>query len=133
MQDHIDLTNIAYPDESADIFICSHILEHIPDDRKAMRELRRILHPDGFGLMLVPLVIGVDETTEEQGEYVDRVSLEALRHGRPRPPVRPARFRRSPRRSPASRSSSSASTHFGAEKFRRHGIAENSVLYVVRR
>ena len=90
VQDNIDLTNIAYLDESVDVFICSHVLEHIPDDRKAMRELRRILQPGGFGLMLVPLVIGVDETHRGARRDIDRVPLEVLRHGRSRPPVRPA-------------------------------------------
>ncbi len=94
VQDNIDLTNIAYLDESVDVFICSHVLEHIPDDRKAMRELRRILRPGGFGLMLVPLVIGVDETDRGAGRDLDRVSLEALRHGRSCAPIRPARLRR---------------------------------------
>jgi SAM-dependent methyltransferase len=132
VQDHIDLTNIAYADESADIFICSHILEHIPDDRKAMRELRRILHPNGFGLMLVPLVIGVDETTEEQGETSVEYRWKHFGMG--------DHVRQYGRRDFVDRLTQSGFkveqlgiTHFGAEKFRRHGIAENSVLYVVRR
>ncbi|WP_416181183.1 class I SAM-dependent methyltransferase [Chloroflexus sp.] len=34
----MDITNIPYPDESFDAILCSHVLEHVPDDRKAMRE-----------------------------------------------------------------------------------------------
>ena len=133
VQDHIDLTNIAYPDELADIFICSHILEHIPDDRKAMRELRRILHPDGFGLMLVPLVIGVDETTEEQGDTSIEYRWKHFGDGRPRPPVRPSRFRRSLAQSGFKVEQLGAIAHFGAEKFRRHGIARIRCCMSVRR
>ena len=55
--DRVDMTDMAaYPDGSLDIVLCSHILEHIPDDRKAMRELRRVLKPDGFAIVLVPLM-----------------------------------------------------------------------------
>jgi SAM-dependent methyltransferase len=132
VQDNIDLTNIAYLDESVDVFICSHVLEHVPDDRKAMRELRRILRPGGFGLMLVPLVIGVDETTEEQGE----TSIEyRWKHFGMGDHVRQYGRRDFVDRLTASgfRVDQLGIKHFGAEKLRRHGIAENSVLYVARR
>ena len=65
VDDRIDLTDCAYADGSVDIFLCSHVLEHIRDDRKAMRELNRILTPDGFGIVLVPLLPHVDETFED--------------------------------------------------------------------
>ena len=132
VQDSIDLTNIAYLDESVDVFICSHVLEHIPDDRKAMRELRRILRPGGFGLMLVPLVIGVDETTEEQGETSIEYRWKHFGMG--------DHVRQYGRRDFVDRLTASGFkvdqlgiNRLGVEKFRRHGIAENSVLYVVRR
>lgn len=54
-------------DDSYDIWICSHVLEHVPDDRKALKELYRILKKDGIGLLLVPLDLNILETDEEVG------------------------------------------------------------------
>ncbi len=44
---HFDLQEIPLPDNSHDFCICSHTLAHIPDDIKALQELRRVLVPDG--------------------------------------------------------------------------------------
>jgi SAM-dependent methyltransferase len=132
VQDHIDLTNISYLDESVDVFICSHILEHIPDDRKAMRELHRILKPGGFGLMLVPLVVGVEETAEEPPDASIEYRWKHFGMG--------DHVRQYGRRDFVDRLVEAGFAveklgieHFGREPFRHHGIAENSVLYVVRR
>jgi tetratricopeptide (TPR) repeat protein len=51
----IDITDIPYADGSFDVVLCSHVLEHIPDDRRAMRELRRVLAPHGWALLQVPI------------------------------------------------------------------------------
>ena len=59
----MDITNIQYRDESFDVVYCSHVLEHVPDDRRAMRELRRVLKTDGWAILLVP--ISVAETDED--------------------------------------------------------------------
>ena len=50
----IDITSIQHPDASFDVVYCSHVLEHVPDDAQAMRELRRVLKPDGWAVLLVP-------------------------------------------------------------------------------
>ena len=66
VDDNVDITDMKpYADNSVDIFICSHILEHVPDDRKAMRELFRKMKPGGFGITMVPIIHGVDETQED--------------------------------------------------------------------
>lgn len=51
----IDIQNIPYDDDYFDLIYCSHILEHVPDDRKAMKELYRVLKPGGTALILVPI------------------------------------------------------------------------------
>jgi SAM-dependent methyltransferase len=50
----LDLTDIQIWDNQFDVIICSHVLEHITDDRKAMREMHRILKPGGVLLVMVP-------------------------------------------------------------------------------
>ena len=50
----MDLTDIQYPEATWDVTLCSHVLEHIPDDRKAMAEMYRTLKPGGWLLVQVP-------------------------------------------------------------------------------
>src|SRR5262249_7408651 len=63
--EHFDITDIPHPDGSFDVILCIHVLEHVEDDRKAMRELRRILARDGFAIVLVPLDLSRGETYED--------------------------------------------------------------------
>ena len=68
-----DLTATPFDTAQFDVVICSHVLEHIPDDAKAMREILRILKPGGTAMLLVPLALdglGTDEdlTVEEPTE-----------------------------------------------------------------
>lgn len=51
----IDITDIDYPDGSFDVILCSHVLEHVPDDRRALRELHRTLQDTGWAILLVPI------------------------------------------------------------------------------
>lgn len=52
----MDITDIQYPDDSFDVIYCSHVLEHVYDDKKAMREFFRVLKPNGWAMLLVPIV-----------------------------------------------------------------------------
>jgi SAM-dependent methyltransferase len=130
VDDRVDLTDCPYPDASVDMFLCSHVLEHITDDRKAMRELHRVLTPGGFGIVLVPLFPGVDETHEDPA--VTSVE-ERARHFGAGDHVRQYGRRDFLRRltDAGFRVEALGIEHFGVEAFHRAGIARNSVLYVV--
>ena len=54
-------------DETYDVIICSHVLEHVQDDRKALSELKRILKPDGKIVFLVPIDLNASGIDEEWG------------------------------------------------------------------
>ncbi|NKI27409.1 class I SAM-dependent methyltransferase [Arenibacter sp. 6A1] len=49
-----DICSLPFQDNSFDVIFCNHVLEHIPDDTKAMQELYRILKPGGWGVFQVP-------------------------------------------------------------------------------
>jgi SAM-dependent methyltransferase len=49
-----DICNLPFEDNTYDIILCNHVLEHIPDDTKAMKELYRVLKPGGMGVFQIP-------------------------------------------------------------------------------
>ncbi|MGH2921561.1 MAG: class I SAM-dependent methyltransferase [Gaiellaceae bacterium] len=49
-----DITDLPFADDSQDLIICLHVLEHVPDDRKAISELFRVLRPGGIAVIQVP-------------------------------------------------------------------------------
>ena len=49
-----DICNLPFQDNTYDVILCNHVLEHIPDDKKAMRELYRVLKPGGMGIFQIP-------------------------------------------------------------------------------
>jgi SAM-dependent methyltransferase len=58
----MDITNIQYPNDFFDAIYCSHVLEHVPNDKLAMKEFARVLKPGGFAVILVPIT--ADKTFE---------------------------------------------------------------------
>lgn len=63
VQVKMDVTNIPFDNQTFDIIYCSHVLEHVPDDRGALREFYRVLKDDGLVVLMVP--VNVEETIED--------------------------------------------------------------------
>jgi SAM-dependent methyltransferase len=61
----LDVTALELPDDAFDAVICSHVLEHVPDDATAMRELRRVTAPGGWCLVMVPIDLTRAQTYED--------------------------------------------------------------------
>ncbi|MBL19981.1 MAG: SAM-dependent methyltransferase [Flavobacteriaceae bacterium] len=60
-----DICDLPFADASFDWILCNHVLEHVPNDNKAMQELYRILKPGGKALLQVPLDSSRAETFED--------------------------------------------------------------------
>jgi predicted SAM-dependent methyltransferase len=60
-----DICALPFQDNSFDIILCNHVLEHIADDKKAMSELYRILRPSGWGIFQIPQDLTRDVTYED--------------------------------------------------------------------
>lgn len=60
-----DICNLPFENDSFDIILCNHVLEHIPDDTKAIQELYRILKPDGMGVLQIPQDLTRKSTFED--------------------------------------------------------------------
>ena len=62
---HFDVQQIPLADDSVDVILCNHLLEHVADDRKALCELYRILKPGGWGILLSPVEADYEQTFED--------------------------------------------------------------------
>ncbi len=62
---HFDVQQIPLEDGSFDAVICNHILEHVEDDGRALKELHRILRRGGWGVVLSPVDKGREQTFED--------------------------------------------------------------------
>ena len=65
----MDVTEIPFPNSSFDIVFCSHVMEHVPDDRKALSEFFRVLTYDGWAIFMVP--IRMNKLTDEDLTVID--------------------------------------------------------------
>jgi SAM-dependent methyltransferase len=70
----VDITDIPFADSSFDAIFCSHVMEHVPDDKQALREFVRVLSPGGWAIFLVP--IRMDRHTDEDLEVTDPLERE---------------------------------------------------------
>ena len=131
VDDQVDIADLqSYENDQFAFFICSHVLEHVPDDRKALRELHRILKPGGKGILMVPIILSIAEIDEDpevtdEGErwrrfgQFDHVRLYSKSGFLER--VRAAGFK----------VKELGKEFFGEDLFARTGISSQSVLYIV--
>ena len=61
----IDITKLPIGNEKYDFFICSHVLEHVENDMKAIQELYRITKRGGCGILMAPISVGLENTIED--------------------------------------------------------------------
>lgn len=60
-----DILDLPFEDNTYDVIICNHVLEHIVDDRKAMSELYRVMKSGGWGIVQVPMRNSLEKTYED--------------------------------------------------------------------
>jgi len=76
----VDIQSLPFPDGQFDFVFASHVLEHIPDDRKALSEIHRILRPNGIAILPVPVIcehtIEYDEPDPLQDYHVRAPGLD---------------------------------------------------------
>lgn len=60
-----DICNLPFKDNEFDVILCNHVLEHIPNDSQAMKELYRVLKPSGMGIFQIPQDLSREKTFED--------------------------------------------------------------------
>jgi len=129
--DKVDIMDMPiYRDNSVDMFLCSHVLEHVEDDKKAMAELYRILRPGGWGITMVPIVLTLSNVYEDTSINSEAERWKHFGEG--------SHFRIYSKQGFVGRLEQAGFkvkqfgiNYFGADVFEKHGIHPRSVLYVV--
>jgi SAM-dependent methyltransferase len=130
VDDCVDITDMKmYSDTRFNAFICSHVLEHVSDDIKAMKELYRILKPGGWGITMVPIKANLEKVYEDRTKTTEAERWEHFGQG--------DHLRVYSRLGFIDRLQCvgfSVETiemaYFGEADFKRCGISPNSVLYI---
>ena len=131
VDDKVDITEMdIYKNNSFDCFICSHVLEHVSDDRKALKELYRITKPDGWGICVVPINLKIDSTYEDATKTT---AIERWQHFGQDDHVRV--YSKNGFKERLQEAGFSVEEYgkdfFGEEVFIKNGISLKSVLYIV--
>jgi SAM-dependent methyltransferase len=74
----MDIHQIPFEQNTFDVVLCNHVLEHVQDDIKAMNEIHRVLKPGGFAILQVPFFNPVPEVTFEDPTIVDKWEREKI-------------------------------------------------------
>jgi SAM-dependent methyltransferase len=74
----MDIHKIPFPENTFDVVLCNHVLEHVQSDIKAMSEINRVLKPGGFAILQVPFFHPIPETTIEDLTVTDPKQREKL-------------------------------------------------------
>jgi SAM-dependent methyltransferase len=131
VDDRVDIMNMTiYDTESVDFFLCSHVLEHVSDDGKAISELYRILKPGKCGILMVPIILTLQSTHEDPAIISPE---ERWKHFGQNDHLRiyaKADFMNKIQNAGFKIHQLDVSV-FGTEIFRIHGIHKRSVLYIV--
>ena len=67
----MDIHDIPLDDDSIDVIFCNHVLEHVKDDFQALREMKRVLKPEGWAILQIPFFYPLKEETYEDPSIVD--------------------------------------------------------------
>ncbi len=72
----LDIQDTKLPDESYDVVVCNHVLEHVDDFRKALKEMYRILRPGGTFICSFPMDPEIEFVDEELSVQTEEERLE---------------------------------------------------------
>jgi hypothetical protein len=67
----MDIHKIPFPNNKFDVVLCNHVLEHVENDLVALQEIKRVLKPNGFAILLVPFFHPIPEKTIEDNSITD--------------------------------------------------------------
>lgn len=76
----IDIQHIEFPDNYFDYILCSHVLEHVPNDVQALKEFYRVLKPSSRAIILVPINSQYHVTFEDFSKKTDGERLKYFGH-----------------------------------------------------
>lgn len=128
----LDLMDLKLPDDAFDAVLCSHVLEHVPDDRRAMGELYRVLRPGGWVVVMVPLDVWRAETYEDPSIIDPQERLRAFRqedHVRLYSPDIAERLRHAG----FEVEEVAVAESVGPERARRHGLLRSDHVFICRK